>query len=226
MFPELVIVSGFAYGVDICAHKSALNSGLSTIAVLGNGIDMVYPALHSKYVDQIVESGAFVSEFPCQTKPEPGNFISRNRIIAGLADASIIVESGLKGGALFTAEMANSYNRDVLAFPGRVTDKYALGCNTLIKQNKAALIESAKDLVDYLRWDPMEKSKPVQQVLFAELKEEEKLLFEIIKDKGTLDLDSLSMHAGRPVSKVAATLLTLEFNGIVKSLPGKMYKLA
>ena len=224
MFPEILFVSGFAYGIDICAHKAALEAGRNTIAVLGNGIDIVYPALHRKYVNKVLESGTFVSEFPSRNKPEPGNFVSRNRIIAGLADATVVIESGKKGGALITADMANSYFRDVFAFPGRVTDAYSAGCNNLIKQNKAALIESAGDLVSFLRWDADTVTKPVQQVLFEELNQGERELLEALKEHQEIELDQLARNIKLPVAKVSATLLTLEFKGLVKALPGKTFK--
>lgn len=224
MFPEIVIVSGFAYGIDICAHKATLKYGNNTIAVLGNGIDVVYPPFHKKYVTQVEENGAFVSEFPTRKKPDPGNFVSRNRIIAGLADATLVVESGLKGGALITADMANSYNRDVFAFPGRVDDNSSAGCNNLIKQNKAALIESAKDMVDFLSWDIESKSKPIQQSLFIELDEGEKRLMNLLQQNSPIELDRIAHKAKMPVSRVSATLLTLEFKGLVKALPGKTFK--
>ncbi len=224
MFHDIVIVSGFAYGIDICAHKATLKSDRKTIAVLGNGIDVVYPSYHKKYLTQVEENGAFVSEFPSRKKPDPGNFVSRNRIIAGLADATLVVESGLKGGALITADMANSYNRDVFAFPGRVNDSSSSGCNNLIKQNKAALIESAQDMVDFLRWDIESISKPIQQSLFIELNKEEQLIMNILQQNNSIELDRIANEVKLPVSAVSATLLTLEFKGLVKALPGKTFK--
>lgn len=224
MFPEVLIVSGFAYGVDICAHKAALKEGAKTLAVLGTNLDVVYPALHKKYVNQIQSQGGFVSEFYSGNKTDPGNFVSRNRIIAGLADATLVVESKNKGGALLTADMANSYNRDVFAFPGRVGDEFSAGCNNLIKHNKAALIESAQDFISYLQWDVDVKSKAVQQVLFQDLTSCEMAVVEVLKTFQTVELDQLSKKLKLPVSKVSATLLTLEFKGLVKALPGKTFQ--
>lgn len=224
MIPGVVIVSGFAYGVDICAHKASLNAGNNTVAVLGNGIDVVYPSIHGKYVANVEQNGAFVSEFACLKKPDPGNFVSRNRIIAGLSDATLIVESGIKGGALITAEMANSYNRDVFAFPGRIGDSNSAGCNNLIKQNKAALIESAGDMVKFLSWDIELKRKPIQHSLFVELDDVEQQLLDVLKKNSVIELDRLAREVNLPVSKVSATLLNMEFKGVVKALPGKSFK--
>lgn len=226
LFPDLVIVSGFAYGIDIAAHKTALKTKLPTLAVFGHGLEQVYPSLHRKYVSQVLDHGAIVSEFTSQKKLDPGNFVSRNRIIAGLSDATVIVESGEKGGALITADMANSYNRDVFAFPGRVGDNVSKGCNNLIKQNNAILIESAADLISNLRWDSKKNNVPVQKLLFENLLDDEAQLFEIIKNTQSITLDNLAMEAKLPVSKVSATLLGLEFKGLIKALPGKAFKLA
>lgn len=224
MFPDVVIVSGFAYGIDICAHKASLKAGAKTLAVLGNGIDRVYPSTHRKYVKEVEENGALISEFTCRRKPDPGNFVSRNRIIAGLADATLVVESGIKGGALITADMANSYNRDVFAFPGRIGDKVSAGCNNLIKQNKAALIESADDMMQFLRWEASKNKKPVQKALFMTLDENETLLMGLLQQNSTMELDGLAYESSLPISKVSATLLNLEFKGLVKALPGKSFK--
>lgn len=224
LFPEVVVVSGFAYGIDICAHKASFKAGAKTLAVLGNGIDMVYPTSHQKYVKHVQENGAFISEFTCRRKPDPGNFVSRNRIIAGLADATLVIESGIKGGALITADMANSYNRDVFAFPGRVGDKVSAGCNNLVKQNKAALIESATDMVQFLRWESTKNKKPVQKTLFMKLDENETLILDLLQQHPVMELDRLAHEANLPISKVSATLLNLEFKGLVRALPGKSFK--
>lgn len=225
LFPDIVIISGFAYGIDICAHKAAIQFGLPTIAVFGHGVNQVYPTVHSKYIKSVLNSGAVVSEFTSQKKLDPGNFVSRNRIIAGLSDATIVVESGEKGGALITADMAMSYNRDVFAFPGRATDNFSKGCNKLIKNNQAALIESATDLIYFMKWDAEIRTIPVQQKLFEELPENEQVLFNTIRDVETISLDQLAINLKLPVSKVSSSLLTLEFKGLIKSLPGKVYKI-
>ena len=225
LVPDTVIVSGFAYGIDIAAHKAALDANMKTIAVFGHGIEYVYPSLHKKYLKGVLENGCVCSEFQHNKKPDPGNFVSRNRIIAGLADATIVVESGEKGGALITADMANSYNRDVFAFPGRTTDKLSRGCNKLIKSNMASLIESAEDMVKFLRWDVAGKAAPIQRSIFVDLPPEEDVLFQLLKDSSHVSLDDLSRISKMPVATVSALLLSLEFKGIVKTLPGKNYAL-
>ncbi len=224
-FPDIVIVSGFAYGVDICAHKAALNEGLDTIAVFGVGIEKIYPSVHAKYINQVLSHGGIVSEFPSDQKANAGNFVSRNRIIAGLADATVVVESGSKGGALITADMALSYNRDVFSFPGRVGDPFSTGCNKIVKNNVAGLIESGEDLVLAMKWDSTVNKQAKQTSLFVDLSPEEEAVVTILKEKGDLTIDTISRLLSKPVSLVSALLLNLEFNGIVQSLPGKNYKL-
>lgn len=226
-FPDLLIVSGLAYGVDILAHRAALKNNLKTVAALGHGLDHVYPAVHSKDADIIAQHGALLSEFPSLKKADPGNFVSRNRIIAGLAEATIIVESAEKGGALITADLANSYNRDVFAVPGRSIDKYSRGCNQLIKSNKAALIENGSDIELALTWVALsEKSKrqPQQRSLFVNLSEEEKNILDYMSNSNTVLLDEICYSLALPIHKVSSTLLNLEFGGFVRSLPGKQYQ--
>lgn len=221
-----IIVSGLAYGIDVCSHKAALANNLLTAAVLGHGLNTLYPASHKHVADEILEKGALISDFMSYEWAEKTNFVKRNRIIAGLADATIVVESAPKGGALITADLANSYNRDVFAFPGRVNDNYSQGCNRLIKTNKAALIESVKDLEYILGWDPPGKiKKAIQKQLFRELSGEELKLVDILKKDGDLPIDSICLKAEFPVSKASPILLNLELSGVVKSLPGKVYTL-
>ncbi len=220
-----LIISGLAYGIDSCAHKNALKYKLDTVAVLGHGLKTIYPASHRSLAKKITNSGALLTEFPSETKPDRPNFVKRNRIIAGLSDATIIIESGEKGGALITADIANSYNRDVFAIPGRIEDKYSIGCNKLIKTNKAALLEKVEDLEYLLGWDITKpKQKEIQKELFNELSEIELLLFNIINENNGISIDQISLHAKILMSKVSATLLEMEFNGIIKCLPGKIYK--
>ncbi len=222
---DCLIISGLAYGIDICAHKSALKYHLRTGAVLGHGLSFLYPSLHKRIAVQIEQQGGLVSEFPHNQKPEPPHFVKRNRIIAGLADATIVVESANKGGALITADMAGSYHRDVFAFPGRTSDKYSEGCNKLIKTNRAALIENIKDLEYIMGWEPeQEKPEALQKTLFNDLSDQESLLLEILKQQRQLSVDQICMESKLPVSMVSTTLLNLEFNGLVKCLPGKIYK--
>ena len=222
---KVIIVSGLAYGIDVCAHKAALKNKLQTVAVLGHGLATIYPYLHKPIARSICKQGALISDFTSKTKVEKKNFIKRNRIIAGLSDATIIIESGEKGGALITADIANSYNRDVFAIPGRVKDTYSIGCNRLIKSNKAALIESVRDLEYIMGWDaPTKKGIPRQKQLFIELSPEEKLILDLLKEED-LTIDTICLRSDLPVSKVSPMLLNLEFSGLLKSLPGKVYSL-
>lgn len=222
---DVIIVSGLAYGVDIYAHRAALRNGLDTIAALAHGLSTIYPGVHKTTAKDICEQGALVTDFISSVMPERNNFIKRNRIIAGLADATLVVESGLKGGALITADIAGSYNRDVLAFPGRVNDSFSKGCNWLIKCNKAAMVESVEDLEYQLGWEITSNKKNIQPELFVELSDDEHRLIDILREKGELPIDIIALHANIPVSKVSALLLNIEFAGLIRSLPGKVYKL-
>jgi len=226
-YPDILVVSGLAYGIDICAHKAALKNNLETVGILGHGLSILYPSAHREVARQMVEKGALITEFRHDEKPESPNFVKRNRIIAGLADATIVIESGEQGGALITADIANSYNRDVFAFPGRINDKYSTGCNRLIKTNRAALIESLGDVEYLMGWQKSGKtSDAVQKDLFIELSPEEKQLTDLLQKETTLTIDQLALHGNMQVSKVSAILLNLEFKGLVKCLPGKVYQLA
>lgn len=224
-YPDIIIVSGLAYGIDIAAHKAALKNNLSTLAALGHGFEFMYPSLHATSAKKILERGALITEFKSDRKPDPGNFISRNRIIAGLADATIIIESAEKGGALITADLANSYNREVFAIPGRSNDTYSKGCNNLIKSNKAALIECGADIELALGWF-REKNRPssVQTSLFVELTRDEKKIMDFLSAHGDSALDEISVTLSIPVAKASASLLNLEFSGLVRPLPGKYFR--
>ena len=225
-YPDILIVSGLAYGIDICAHKAALKNNLETTGILGHGLSVLYPSAHREVARQMVEKGALITEFRHDEKPESPNFVKRNRIIAGLADATIVIESGEQGGALITADIANSYNRDVFAFPGRISDKYSTGCNRLIKTNRAALIESLCDLEYLMGWQKTENtSDAVQKELFTELDADETSLFTLLKQAPHMTVDQLALHSNIQISKTSAVLLNLEFKGLVKCLPGKVYKL-
>lgn len=227
LFPDMLIVSGLAYGIDFCAHKAAMENNLNTLAILGHGLDRIYPSLHAALAEKMLDNGGWLSEFTSLTKPDFMNFPKRNRIIAGIADATVVVESKREGGSLITADIANSYSRDVFAFPGRVDDFCSEGCNYLIKINKAALALSAKDIVYIMGWEEKKKEKkaPVQKSLFLEMSPEESLLIDTIKEKGSVSIDDLSLATKIKMSKVSALLLNLEFSGMVKSLPGKLYVL-
>ncbi|HET6245550.1 MAG TPA: DNA-processing protein DprA [Bacteroidia bacterium] len=220
----VMIVSGMAYGIDIAAHKAAIKNNLPTVAAMAHGLDRIYPLVHKSVAESMYENGGLVTEFLSGTNPDRENFPKRNRIIAGLSDATIVIEAGKKGGALITAGIANSYNRDVFAVPGKVGDMYSEGCNFLIKKNLAALIESAEDLIYYLGWEETGK-KNIQKQLFVNLSPEEEVLMDILKEKGTMAIDNLCNVSRLSTSKVAALLLNLEFSGLVKSLPGKMFQL-
>jgi len=218
-----VIVSGLAYGIDICAHKSALNHHFQTIAVLGHGMKYLYPVVHSSVSQKIERQGALLSDFPSYEKPERNNFIKRNRIIAGISDVTIVVESGIKGGALITADLADSYHRDVFAVPGRVGDVYSSGTNLLIKKNIASLAENCEDIEYMMGWGPKEKSVVIQPELFNELPEEEQLLLNLISRVDKIEFDLLCHQSDMPVNQVSAHLLNLEFAGFVEIAPGNIY---
>lgn len=220
-----VIVSGLAYGIDICAHKAALNNHFQTVAVLGHGMKYIYPAVHSSVSQKIIENGALVTDFPGYEKPERNNFIKRNRIIAGLSDATIIIESGVKGGALITADLADSYDRDVFAIPGRIGDTYSSGTNFLIKKNKASLAESCEDIEYMMGWGSKGQNIAIQQELFNELPEEEQMILNLIAKEEKIEFDQLCVRTGIPVNKLSAHLLNLEFSGTIETAPGNIYTL-
>ena len=222
---RILVVSGLAYGIDVQAHKSCLKYNIPTVGVLAHGLDTIYPSLHTPIAHKMLENGGLLSDFPSETRIDRQNFLRRNRIIAGLADATIIVESAEKGGALVTADIANSYNRDVFAFPGRSTDVYSRGCNKLIKLNEAVLVESSADIEKAMNWDIKTQSNRVYQTsLFVELNPEEQKLVDLLKG-GDRFIDEMTIETQLPMSKVSALLLGLEFKGLVVSLPGKMYRL-
>lgn len=223
---EMVIVSGLAYGIDVIAHKAALANDIPTVAVLGHGLDTLYPAMHKKVAEQMIEKGALLSDFRSGSRLDPMNFVRRNRIVAGLSDAVVVVESAEKGGSLLTADMAQSYNRDVFSFPGRVNDTYSKGCHYLIKTNRASLIENSGDLEFLMGWDKKTGATAVQQKLFSDLSNTEQEIVSLLQEYGELPIDMISMKTKVPGNKVSSLLLSLEFSGYVKSLPGKVYGLA
>ncbi len=224
--PNTCIVSGLAYGIDICAHKAALSSNLPTIASIAHGMDRIYPSIHRATAIQMLNNGGLVTEYLTETNPDRQNFVQRNRLIAGMCDAIIVIESGRKGGSLITADMAHSYNRDVYAIPGRINDTQSVGCNHLIKSNKAGLIESAKDLVDAMCWDISNENKlPIQQSLFIDLTEKQQNIVNAIRMKESISLNEIAISIGEAVSKTSSALLEMEFLGVVKCLPGNLYKL-
>ena len=220
-----IIVSGFAYGVDICAHKAAIKNNLQTIAVLAHGFEQIYPKTHKKYINQVNENGGFYTEFWSNEQPLRENFLKRNRIVAGISKATIIVESAEKGGSLVTADIANSYNRDVFALPGRNTDIFSKGCNALIKNNKAHLITSAEDLISLLNWDIQPKVKtPIQKQLFVELNTQEQIIYDYLLKNGKQLLDIIALDCNIALFQLSSILLQMELKGVVKPLPGKMFE--
>ncbi|MDD4991670.1 MAG: DNA-processing protein DprA [Paludibacter sp.] len=226
--PNAVIVSGLAYGVDICAHKAALDAGLATIGVVGHGLDRIYPAAHRPTAVKMIENGALLTEYLSLTNPDRPNFVQRNRIIAGLCDATVVVESAVRGGALITAEVANDYNRDVFAFPGRVTDEWSAGCNALIKNNKASLIESAVDILKFMNWENQNSTsnQSVQMALFPDLSDEEQAIVTALRQNlDGYQLNELAILLEKPISKISSLLLEMEFRGVVKCLPGNLYRI-
>ncbi len=220
-----IIVSGFAYGVDIIAHKAAMTNGLQTIACLAHGFNQIYPKVHKKYVHKVEEHGGFITEFWSSDSFDRNNFLKRNRIIAGLSQTTIVIESAIKGGSLVTADIANSYNREVFALPGRATDSQSQGCNNLIKTQQAQMITNAADLIYMLGWEIEETPlKPQQTQLFVELTEEEKVIFNYLKIQDKEGLDSIALACKVPTFKVATLLLSLELKGLVRPLPGKLFQ--
>ena len=218
------VVSGLAYGIDIAAHKACVKSAVPTIGVLGHGLDVVYPKLHQSTAHKMLEDGGLVSDFVCGSEIDRKNFIKRNRIIAGLCDAVVVVESAERGGSLVTADIADSYNRDVFTFPGRATDPYSKGCNKLIRDSKANLIESLEDLEFLMSWQPeVDEPRKIQRQLFVELSSEEEMLMSLLQGE-IQNIDQLSLQCSFTMSKLSSILLDLEFKGMVQSLPGKMYK--
>ncbi len=222
---EPVIVSGLAYGIDAHAHQVCVRSDLSTLGVLGHGLDRIYPSLHRNLAQKMTERGGLLSEFPSKTLPDRENFPKRNRIIAGLADATIVVEANVKGGALITADLANSYNRDVFAFPGRVDDVYSSGCNYLIKTNRAHLITNCADLEYLLGWKRKESSAVRQLQMPMDLTEDEKLIFELLIKHQSLAVDELLGLCKHSQTKLVSLTLALEMKGLIRCLPGNRYVL-
>ena len=220
-----VIVSGLAYGVDICAHRVAIENNLQTVACLAHGLNQIYPKPHIKFKDKIEENGGFITEFWSSDNFDKNNFLKRNRIIAGLSEATVVIESAEKGGSLVTADIANSYNREVFAVPGRTTDNQSRGCNNLIKQQKAHLLTSAADLIYILGWEVKDDKKPKQTQLFVELDEEERKVFNYLKAKDKELLDIIALNCSLPVYRAATILMNMELKGVIRPLPGKLFQL-
>ena len=221
-----VIVSGLAYGVDIHAHKLALKYGLQTIAVLAHGLDIMYPETHREYADAMCENGGIISEFFSGIPAEKANFVKRNRIVAGIAKATIVIESAVTGGSLITAGIANSYDRDVFAVPGRISDPFSVGCNQLIKTNKAAALTTANDLGYILNWEKQSRpNKEVQQKLFIDLSFQEQVIYDYLIDGEKQSLDEIALNCKISTFKTASLLLNLELKGVTRPLPGNYFEL-
>jgi len=224
---EPVIISGFAYGTDITAHKAAIRSNLQTVACLAHGLNQIYPKAHKKYMNEMEENGGFFTDFWSTDTFDRNNFLKRNRIIAGLSEATVVIESAEKGGALVTADIANSYDREVFAVPGRPGDKSSIGCNELIKSQNARVLTSAADIAYMLNWRNNEHDlKPVQKKLFIDLGAEEQLLYDQLQLQGKTELDLLALQCKIPTFKTASLLLSMELKGAVRPLPGKLFEIA
>lgn len=224
-----IIVSGFAYGVDIVAHQAAMDFNLQTIGVLAHGLNQIYPKTHKKYMVKMEENGGFLTEFWSDSKPDRENFVKRNRIVAGMSEATIVIESAEKGGSLITAQIANDYNRDVFAVPGRTTDKYSQGCNNLIKTQRANVLTSVADLIYILNWEINSKSKKeekaIQKQLFVSLNEEEQKIYEYLQKKNNETIDIIALDCAIPIFKTSSILLNMELKGVIRPLPGKIFEL-
>ncbi|WP_029209654.1 DNA-processing protein DprA [Aquimarina agarilytica] len=223
-----VIVSGFAYGVDITAHKAAVANNLQTVACLAHGLNQIYPKTHKQYMKSMEENGGFFTDFWSTDAFNPQNFLRRNRIIAGLSKATIVIESADKGGSLVTAQIANSYYRDVFAVPGKTTDPYSKGCNMLIKTQQAHMLTSIADLVYILnlKQNEIKAQPPIQKELFVDLDENEQRVYDFLQKEGKQDLDSIALHCNIPTYQLASMLLNLELKGVLNPLPGKLFEVA
>ncbi len=225
-YPDGIILSGLAYGIDVCAHKAALQNNLRTMAVLGTGLDVIYPAIHRNTAKQMLERGALITEFCSNSKPDRQNFVKRNRIVAGMADAVVVVETGLKGGSLITANLALSYNRDVFAFPGNVGLEFSSGCNNLIKTNRAGLIESFEDFEQMMGWEPQNTKKAKGSVFIRQnLSEDEKVVLEAIRKAPEAETGLLSKLTQIDLNRLNSLLFEMEMKGMLKKLPGNIFEL-
>jgi len=218
------IVSGLAYGIDIEAHKSALNNNIPTIGVFARGLESIYPAPHRPIANQMLENGGWVTEFLSETPGDASYFVKRNRIVAGICETTVVVESAQKGGSLITAGLANDYSRDVFAFPGDINREFSKGCNMLIQKNRAHLLTSAQDMIDILGWQTPLKQNVFQTNLFLELTEDEQMIIDILKDKGALHVDPLTNLANMSISVMSVNLFNLEMKSAIRALAGKRYE--
>ncbi len=222
---QVLIVSGLAFGIDTIAHKTSLQCQVPTIGVLAHGLDTIYPSQNKNLAKEMLQQGGLLTEFRRNTKPDKHNFPKRNRIVAGMADATIVIETANKGGSMITAELAYNYNRDLFAIPGKITDHKSSGCLQLIKQNKAVLLTSGEQLLETMGWLEKKKSVKKQKELFIELSDAEKIIVDLLKENEATPIDALYLKSGLSSSSVAAAILNLEIQNVVIALPGKMYKL-
>ncbi len=228
--PDTIIISGLAYGVDINAHRQALTNGMETVGVLAHGLDYLYPTAHRETATEMLRQGGLATEFMTGTNADKMNFVRRNRIVAGLADATIVVESASKGGSLITANLASDYNRDVFAFPGNVGASYSMGTNNLIRDNKATLITSAEDFVNLMGWandNQLLKAKKngIERQLFPELNDNEKKIASLLANNNNMQISVISMRSGLTIPTISAALLNMEMQGIVRQMAGGIYHL-
>ena len=227
--PDATIVSGLAYGIDIASHRAALENDMPTIGVLAHGLDRIYPSLHRNTAIKMLDKGGLLTEFISGTNPDAFNFVSRNRIIAGISDATIVVESASKGGALITADISESYHRDCFAVPGRAGDEYSVGCNRLIRDNKAAVICCAEDFVKAMGWNDSAKEKQkikvIQRDFFPSLSEEEQQIVKLLDERGNLQINTLSVETNIPIYRISSLLFELEMKGVIRTLAGGVYQL-
>jgi DNA processing protein len=228
--PDIQIVSGLAYGIDVCAHRACLKYDVSTVGVLAHGLDRIYPFSHRETALKMQGNGAIISEFPSHTTPDRFNFVKRNRIVAGMSDAVLVFETRTKGGSLITADIANSYFREVFALPGRYGDEMSKGCNKLIAENKANILEGVDEFILHMGWQEgndnrYSKNTPKQTELFIDLNEEERRIYNLLVDNNSMQINTMSIELNTPVSELFMTLLELEMKNLIKSLPGGMYQI-
>ena len=230
MCPNALIVSGLAYGIDIHAHREALTHGFDTVGVLAHGLDRIYPAVHRRTATEMLTQGGLLTEFLTRTNADKINFVRRNRIVAGMSDACILIESAAHGGGLITCDISQSYGRDVFAFPGRIGDYYSEGCNNLIRNNGATLITSAEDFVKDMRWQDdatlmRAKQQGIERSLFPELSTEEELIVSILSKTNDLQINIISVKSNIDISRLTSLLFQMEMKGIIRTLAGGMYHL-
>lgn len=221
---NILIASGMAFGIDGVAHKAAVKNNLPTVGVLAHGLDILYPPEHSNLAKEMINgNGGLLTEFSSCTKPDKHNFPIRNRIVAGMSDATVVIETNVKGGSMITANLAYGYNRDVLAFPGRTTDNRSSGCIKLIKEKKASLITGAEDILDALGWKEATRTRRPQRELFIDYSPDEKIIIDLLNEKETTHIDELNLKTNLSSGAIAAAILNLELQNVITSLPGKMY---